>query len=391
MYSYSTTLGYTFEVLLLVIIDIYIMITMFRIPNLQKKERWIITLCMAGAIATSMDLLCTTDLIHLGNLAFLIANQVCYETMILMSLFLLRLTEYNYNQKLTLYYIAAVPVAVTVLINASSYWTHWFIYMDDEGVFRHGVMFDPVVNVMLGILGLILVLSIVRIVMPKNRKHWKILMESIEYPAIILITSMLTLSIPDQPFTSLGITMMLVFVYVNNQAGLYNAAVKELNVRMDMLHSQGRTDELTGLGNRRAMYEYTGKKHVEKKFAVVYCDITGLKTINDTLGHRAGDQLITRAVKGMTTAFQNLPIFRVGGDEFVIFCPNFDEAKLKEHIENAQTYWTKEKINVAIGYGISNTFSKEEVDHLITEAEQMMYAEKSKWYQKNGVERRRSS
>jgi len=61
-------------------------------------------------------------------------------------------------------------------------------------------------------------------------------------------------------------------------------------------------------------------------FAVVVCDVNGLKQINDTQGHKAGDEYIRRAFNMVCDIFQHSPVFRIGGDEFVVVLSGRDYA-----------------------------------------------------------------
>lgn len=54
-------------------------------------------------------------------------------------------------------------------------------------------------------------------------------------------------------------------------------------------------------------------------FSIVVCDVNGLKKTNDTLGHMAGDELLISCCKKICNVFQKSPVFRIGGDEFVVF------------------------------------------------------------------------
>lgn len=80
------------------------------------------------------------------------------------------------------------------------------------------------------------------------------------------------------------------------------------------------TDALTGLFNRRA-YEKKLEEigtEVPENLVIISMDINGLKTVNDTKGHEAGDELIRGAANCMMSAFiSNGSIYRIGGDEFV--------------------------------------------------------------------------
>ena len=59
-------------------------------------------------------------------------------------------------------------------------------------------------------------------------------------------------------------------------------------------------------------------------FAVVVCDVNGLKHINDTLGHKAGDEYICEACMMLCDSFKHSPVFRIGGDEFVVLVHGSD-------------------------------------------------------------------
>ena len=67
-----------------------------------------------------------------------------------------------------------------------------------------------------------------------------------------------------------------------------------------------------------------------KDFAVVVCDVNGLKKINDTLGHKAGDEYIRQAFLMICDIFQHSPVYRIGGDEFVVVLTGRDYEIRKE-------------------------------------------------------------
>lgn len=84
------------------------------------------------------------------------------------------------------------------------------------------------------------------------------------------------------------------------------------------------TDALTGVRNKHAYSEYENalnemiRNHEIQKLAVVVCDINGLKYVNDTQGHAAGDQLIKDACRMICDHFTHGAVFRIGGDEFAV-------------------------------------------------------------------------
>jgi len=60
------------------------------------------------------------------------------------------------------------------------------------------------------------------------------------------------------------------------------------------------------------------------ELGVIVCDVNGLKRINDTLGHQAGDAYIRSACDLLCEFFKHSPVFRIGGDEFVVFLQGRD-------------------------------------------------------------------
>lgn len=84
------------------------------------------------------------------------------------------------------------------------------------------------------------------------------------------------------------------------------------------------TDVLTGAGSKLAYIEKQDKLEsgiVDNKIeelAIAVFDVNNLKDINDILGHDAGDEYIISSYNIIHTTFKNSPIYRIGGDEFVV-------------------------------------------------------------------------
>ena len=68
---------------------------------------------------------------------------------------------------------------------------------------------------------------------------------------------------------------------------------------------------------RQKQYDADIAEETAEAFAVVVCDVNGLKHINDTLGHKAGDEYIVKASREISEIFAHSPVYRTGGDEFV--------------------------------------------------------------------------
>lgn len=154
------------------------------------------------------------------------------------------------------------------------------------------------------------------------------------------------------------------------------------------LQQMSHHDRLTGLGNRYALDEYMIALNPEESVAAVFCDITGLKHVNDTLGHVAGDRMILRARDCIMTAFSPENVFRTGGDELVIICPRLKEQELAERIETMRQAMPRYEVNIAVG-AVWRERCDGHIEALMDEAEKIMYDDKALWYETNMIERRR--
>ena len=94
-------------------------------------------------------------------------------------------------------------------------------------------------------------------------------------------------------------------------------------------------DSLTGVKNKHAYVEEETRidrlisENKLGKFGIVVFDLNGLKTVNDTDGHEAGDEYLKEASDLINRFFTNCPVYRIGGDEFAAFLTgdNYDNRK----------------------------------------------------------------
>lgn len=149
-----------------------------------------------------------------------------------------------------------------------------------------------------------------------------------------------------------------------------------------------RRDELTGVKNSHAFKEYVTS--IEEKissdpesleFSVVMCDINDLKLINDTRGHGFGDEAIQQTSRLICETFSHSPVFRIGGDEFVIVLIGKDYndreylmKKLRDESESNR----KSRTGPVIASGIA-TFENEgeSFSDILARADKLMYKDKS--------------
>lgn len=159
------------------------------------------------------------------------------------------------------------------------------------------------------------------------------------------------------------------------------------------------TDVLTGLRNKAAfedkVSELLGRidSSGSPEIAVIMADLNNLKYINDTFGHKYGDEFIIGSCKVMTTFCQNSEIFRMGGDEFLIVLEGEDYANrqlllqmMKSHFIDTYTDESREpwkRYSVSLGlaqYESTDTGLAE----MMKRADEAMYEEKSAFKEKYG-------
>ncbi len=138
-------------------------------------------------------------------------------------------------------------------------------------------------------------------------------------------------------------------------------------------------DALTGLLNRNSYEEYCSN-YCNGKIRCIYIDVNGLHEINNEKGHMAGDMMLKFIADILKDYFKNEKIFRIGGDEFLIFS---QEAMvvLNDVMKNIDSEITS--CNYHISYGLAEGV---DLKNVIKEAEILMYTMKKEYYEKLGKE-----
>ena len=146
-------------------------------------------------------------------------------------------------------------------------------------------------------------------------------------------------------------------------------------------------DPLTGLLNRQAYYsDISGEP--EEISALVSIDMNGLKAINDTEGHEAGDKAISTIAECFFRATKRRQtVYRIGGDEFVIVCRKVPEEEVIELTKRIHQLVGETPYSCSVGYGYSKD-GKKPIDDLLRESDESMYFEKQQYYEKTGKARR---
>ncbi|MCR5800316.1 MAG: GGDEF domain-containing protein [Lachnospiraceae bacterium] len=172
--------------------------------------------------------------------------------------------------------------------------------------------------------------------------------------------------------------------------------VDEEKKREERLIRVAMTDELTRLFNRRC-YEEDLMQHrinpLDDDLVFYSIDVNGLKKVNDSKGHAAGDELIKGAADCLLLSIGNRgKVYRTGGDEFIAIVHTTDPKSIVEEIDRKSSEWSgvyTEEMSMSIGYASHAENENLNVDELERRSDAEMYAAKERYYKEKGIERRK--
>ncbi len=152
---------------------------------------------------------------------------------------------------------------------------------------------------------------------------------------------------------------------------------------MEELRKSSIRDILCDVLNRNAMEQTLIRLNGRKtSVGILFADANGLKQINDSQGHDAGDRLLKRISDILVTEFSLQAVYRAGGDEFVAIMSGIEEEVFGAKVAAVrQAFLESEGISVATGFAWSTT--AKDIDEIMRKADQAMYADKAEYYKKN--------
>ena len=186
--------------------------------------------------------------------------------------------------------------------------------------------------------------------------------------------------------------VFLPFVFGRNFSTMFCITIAiALFIYFEFLILQGtKKDPLTGVLNRQAYFADT-EVNPDRITGLVTVDMNGLKEINDRQGHAAGDEaLTTLALCLLQAGKQGQSVYRIGGDEFVIVCRSASREDVLSLADRVRKNVAEAACSCALGYCYSEERNGD-IEGMLRESDRMMYAEKARYYQTSGKDRRRRS
>ncbi|QLG86994.1 GGDEF domain-containing protein [Chitinibacter bivalviorum] len=155
-----------------------------------------------------------------------------------------------------------------------------------------------------------------------------------------------------------------------------NAEISTSKQLQASLYLQAYSDELTGLGNRRALFNRLNQKlSTQESGTLLYIDVNNFKPVNDQFGHDMGDLVLKLCAKQLH--HDGAEAFRMGGDEFVVLLAQQNPARWIEKL-SADAQGLKQEYGISFSIGVA-PFSADQPttsDELLANADQAMYSDK---------------
>jgi diguanylate cyclase (GGDEF)-like protein len=156
------------------------------------------------------------------------------------------------------------------------------------------------------------------------------------------------------------------------------------------IEREARTDEMTGLYNRRHMYEYMqlALQQVRRKqrpLSLLVIDIDNFKLVNDKYGHQFGDEVLVQVAQTMRHSLRNHDsIARWGGEEFLVLLTDTENEaakavaeKLRSTIEALPIQHNDESIRMTVSIGLHTANPEESLNAMLSRADENLYTAKN--------------
>ena len=212
--------------------------------------------------------------------------------------------------------------------------------------------------------------------------------------AVLLPITVYSLITGDLIFVGMAIAAIIFFLSAIRATKILGSALHQnflmthqLRFSKEEAERMARVDDLTGLFNRRAFYEYgevlaNNSQRSKDELAMVLMDIDNFKSINDRFGHAAGDIALKQIGRLLLQRLRKSDIYaRIGGEEFGMLLPQTPLGKaaqlaeeLRKAIEDMPIQFENETFTVTASFGVTSGVC--DIDSLVRQADMTMYQSK---------------
>jgi diguanylate cyclase (GGDEF)-like protein len=208
---------------------------------------------------------------------------------------------------------------------------------------------------------------------------------------IAVIDAVARFNLAGSDFAATDLTLEMLYLVEAKSAAM--AESRKLNERLHgaktMAEAEARSDTLTGLSNRRAL-DHALERMIarETPFTLMHLDLDFFKQVNDTLGHAAGDLVLTEVARILREETRGEDeVVRVGGDEFVIVFHGITDRELVisiadrviRRLEEPVPFGEKQaRISASIGLVTSTQYARPDLAQMMRDADAALYASKER-------------
>ena len=286
--------------------------------------------------------------------------------------------------------ILNVVILFNTLIQLVSFFTGWMTKVDEKHYYHHG----PLYNIYIGEYVIVLLLVIILFLnYGKNfRKQNRLSIYLVMVFMLVGIIMQEGLG-KDVRTAYLAMTIGATLMFIHSTE--YSQQKKDDELLEQRI--QIKTDAMTGLLSRYAYNNALDKYTTDMPESLVAfsIDINGLKGVNDTLGHEAGDELICGAAACIKNVFDEVgSCYRTGGDEFIVLASmsKNEAVKCVQDIEKLTKNWTGSLVDslaLSVGYAVLEEHKDCNCSELIQVADKQMYMAKDEYYRTTKIDRRK--
>ena len=286
--------------------------------------------------------------------------------------------------------ILNVVILFNTLIQLVSFFTGWMTIVDEKHYYHHGPLYYIYIveYVLVLLLVIILFLNYGKNFRKQNRLSIYLVM------VFMLVGIIMQEGLGKDVRTAyLAMTIGATLMFIHSTE--YSQQKKDDELLEQRI--QIKTDALTGLLSRYAYNNALDKYTTDMPESLVAfsIDINGLKRVNDTLGHEAGDELICGAAACIKNVFDEVgSCYRTGGDEFIVLASvsKKEAVKCVQDIEKLTKNWTGSLVDslaLSVGYAVLEEHKDCNCSELIQVADKQMYMAKDEYYRTTKIDRRK--
>ncbi len=266
----------------------------------------------------------------------------------------------------------------------------WMLVIDEQNNYVHGLLYPVYITFYTSVILIFTgkMLSYGKRFRKQNRKSL--------YGSILLVfagAAMQELLGGDCRVAYLATAFGLAFLFIHYS----EFSQLELDEELTSQQHKIERDALTGVKSRFAYLEALKgfEADLPENLAVFLLDVNGLKAVNDSLGHEAGDELLCAAADCIKESVKKHgEVYRIGGDEFVVFAAMTKEevSSILADLKKRTDLWVGQKCNslsLSVGCVLAREHPGDSAEKLVKLADESMYDQKRKYYQEIGRDRRK--